>query len=169
MFKLLMATSALFISSSTVFAQDEKPFNGPYIGGELGILDSRAYYGGIAGYRVQNSSDWVFGLEGSVGKYDPESGDTFDQSFSEYSASVIAGKAMGNSLLFATTGINVLDSRFSSDRFGTTNSSDTGFKIGGGYEYKCSKNFSIRAKGEYLKHGSSADDLKGTLSVMVSF
>ena len=160
---ILTAMTALTLATPTL-AQDKKPFTGAYVGAEVGVMDSEFYYGGLLGYRKQTNNDWVWGLEGNVGKYDIGDLEGLDASLTEYGASAIFGKAMGKGLLFATGGVNILDAKVLN-----VSESDTGFKVGGGYEYKFNSRLSARAKGEYVNHGSGNDDIKGTFSIIFNF
>lgn len=80
-----LAAFAVFGSAATASAQDNKPFDGAYLGAEIGIFGSSdltlssstqdgteygIYYGGMAGYRVQSDSDLVYGIEAAFGKSD---------------------------------------------------------------------------------------------------
>ena len=73
--KLLVSGVAALALSTTATAQDEKHFDGAYIGAETGYQDSGnglngLYYGATLGFRKQTNSDLVYGIEGNFGKAD---------------------------------------------------------------------------------------------------
>ena len=70
---LLAAGVATLALSTTATAQDEKHFDGAYIGAEAGYQDSGnglngLYYGTTLGFRKQTSNNLVYGIEGNLGK-----------------------------------------------------------------------------------------------------
>ena len=73
--KLLTATAAAtLLLAGAANAQDDKHFDGFYVGGEFGHTFSDAsddiYYGAVAGFRKQLNNDFVVGVEGTFGTAD---------------------------------------------------------------------------------------------------
>lgn len=71
--KLIAASAGLLALTTTATAQEEKHFDGGYLGAETGYLDSGdgingLYYGATLGFRKQTDSNLVYGIEGNLGK-----------------------------------------------------------------------------------------------------
>ena len=99
--KYLLASVALAAFSTTAFAQDEKHFDGGYLGGEIGYQDSGdglngVYYGATAGFRKQTDGGLVYGLEGNFGKADVDVGGVSNIIDNQWSALGTVGWVFGN-------------------------------------------------------------------------
>lgn len=177
-----LAIAFTMAASATVQepSSDKKHFDGLYIGAELGVsyLDLNGgdqaglYYGGLAGWRRQSDSGFVFGLEGTFGTSDNSIDD--DPGFTtiapldfdhQWSAAATFGKAFGrskNNLIFAKIGYQ--ESKFSfdldnapidvPDTFLQTFKND-GLLLGAGYERALSDQMSLRLSADYGDNSGS--------------
>ncbi len=162
--KTVAATAALLLGTVSAQADDDKRFDGAYIGAEAGFNNfggtngnSGLYYGGVLGYRVQSDSGLVLGVEGRFG------GTSVDRGFSvngtnfegevgrHIGGDVHLGYAVSDSsLLYALVGYDNI-------RIGVDNAQDTNIgnvkinsiRFGGGYEYAFSDKLSVRFTGMY--------------------
>ncbi len=101
--KILAAGAAILLATTTSNAQDqnEKHFDGGYVGAEAGYLDAGSnfnglYYGATAGFRKQNDNGFVFGIEGNLGKSNAEVGGFENIIDNQWSAMGTAGWVFGN-------------------------------------------------------------------------
>jgi len=99
--KILIAACALTAFSTTVFAQDAKHFDGGYIGGEIGYQDSGSglngiYYGATAGFRKQTDGNFVYGIEGNLGKANIDFGGVSNIIDNQWSAMGTIGWVFGD-------------------------------------------------------------------------
>lgn len=159
--KIIFGMIAFFTLTFSASAQEEPSYNGAYGGIEVGQLDGDLYAGFMLGMRKQTANNWVWGLEGAFGEYDVEKRYRDYVDYKEYSGSLLFGKAYGKGLLFATAGLNIIESDV-----GYFSISDTDFKAGLGYEYKLSKLISLRLKAEYV---NNSEKVKTTAGLAFSF
>ena len=139
--KLLTAAAsvALFACATTAQADDEKHFDGLYLGGSVGYIDfgdSGVSYEGFLGFRKQNDSGFVFGVEGTYGSADIDFLDNI------WSVNGILGMVVGEEkrgLIFISTGYT----EAKQSGFGLSATS-SGIRSDLGYEYSVSKNFAVR-------------------------
>jgi len=67
--KTAALAATLTLASTATFAE-EKHFDGPYIGADIGVSDGgEFYYGANAGIRKQTENNIVFGAEATFGDY----------------------------------------------------------------------------------------------------
>ena len=159
---LILAACAAAALSTASYAEDEKKFNGFYLGGEVGTLSnegSSLSYGGVLGYRFQSDSDWVVGADLFVGDLD----ENYFTLFSQIRGSVGKVVGSGNGLVFGEVGY--MEAR--AELFGVT-VDDGGFNIGGGYEHAFGA-FSVRLKGGYASFGDGADGFIGSMGLFYNF
>ncbi|NVJ71609.1 MAG: porin family protein [Alphaproteobacteria bacterium] len=155
--KTYIAAAVILASATTAQAQDEKHFDGAYLGGEIGYEDARGgvdgvYLGALAGYRVQKDSDLVFGIEGTFGKTFTDIeviGDNFDGDYDhEWSIMGTVGKAFGaekRSLIFLGAGFAQQKVTISTTNFSDSLTAET-FAMALGYERAIGKNLSLRLR-----------------------
>lgn len=91
---------ALVALSTSAFAQDQKHFDGGFVGAEIGYLDAGdgfngLYYGANGGYRVQTDSNLVYGLEGTFGTTEVDVFGINDVIDHQWSANATVGWAFG--------------------------------------------------------------------------
>ncbi len=124
------AALAVATMAAPAFAQDDKPFDGFYLGAEAGYdrfkvdneisglidtKDSSIYYGGIFGWREQTSSNLVYGIEGRFGDNTAKVKGTISDGMESVDLRVTNGRQIGvdaiigtlvneNTLLFASGG-----------------------------------------------------------------
>lgn len=145
--KLLMSGVAALALTTTVTAQEEKHFDGGYVGVEAGYLDSGdgfngLYYGTTLGFRKQTDSDVVFGIEGNLGKSNIDVGSFDNVVDSQWSLHGTAGWAFGAEKrdLFSV-GVGYVKVNVSA---GGSSASGDGVSSFVGYERALSKNISLR-------------------------
>ena len=147
------ASVALFACATTAQADDDKHFDGLYLGGSVGYLDlgnSGVSYEGFLGYRKQSDSGVVFGVEGTFGSADIAFLDNI------WSVNGTLGMVVGEekrSLLFVGAGY----AEAKASAFGFSNTGDA-FRGDLGYEYALSENFSFRFKAttyDFVDFGAS--------------
>jgi len=132
---------ALFACATTAQADDDKHFDGLYLGASVGYLDlgdSGVSYEGFLGFRKQSDSGVVFGVEGTFGSADIGFLDNI------WSVNGTLGMAVGEEkrgLVFVSGGY--AEAKASAFGFSATGG---GFRADLGYEYAVSKNFAIRLK-----------------------
>lgn len=171
--KTILSLSMLAVAAAPAMAADEKPFDGFYLGGEIGYSDfsldidagdaevsfddSGLVYGGFAGWRKQFNSGLVLGLEGRISKPDfdltlTDGDDTATLSAKEqYGIDGVVGyvpPALPNTLFYGKAGYTRARAR--AVLTGTVNSSETdsgdAFRWGGGVEQALTQNISLRAQ-----------------------
>lgn len=157
----------------------EKPFDGLFLGAEIGasIVDfgpdgqSGLYYGGLIGLRQQSSTGWVYGIEGALADTDRsfDGDNNFGSIFSldfkyQWSAAATFGKTFGsggNNLMFAKLGYNrhkydfVLPDAVSPPSDFPASATSGGILIGLGYERAISGFANFRVGLDY----ADSDDL----------
>lgn len=142
------------------------PFQGLYIGGAIGaadgqIRDSDGFKmprdgltaSGLLGYnhRVATMPGIVIGVEGDIGLTDISGSNSADgftiKGSTKYLGSVRGriGKAMGDSMLYATAGIAMTDGRIAVDDVGSASKNRiNGFVYGAGFESFILGNMGVR-------------------------
>ena len=156
------AVAASLSVSFSAQAEDEKYFNGGYVGGELGYVDlsggdSGIYYGGTAGVRTQMDSGLVLGIEGTFGGADVDFLDHI------WSASGTVGMVVGaqeRGLLYVGGGY----AEAKASGFGISVTGDE-YMVKAGYEHALGKSLSLR--GQVSTYGF--DDVATTLGVLLRF
>jgi len=147
-------SAALFACAGTVQADDDKHFDGLYLGGSAGYLDlgnSGISYEGFLGFRKQSDSGVVFGAEGTFGSADIDFLDNI------WSVNGTLGMVVGEEkrgLLFVSAGY----AEAKATAFGFSNTGD-GFRGNLGYEYALSDTFSFRIKAttyDFVDFGASS-------------
>ena len=140
------ASVALFACAAIAQADDDKHFDGLYLGGSVGYLDlgdNGVSYGGVSyegflGFRKQSDSGVVFGVEGTFGSADI---DFLDNIWSVNGSLGMVVGAEKRSLVFVNGGY--AEAKASAFGFSATGG---GFRADLGYEYAVSKKFAIRVK-----------------------
>ena len=139
--KHIFATASLItaFSTATLAADEDKKFQGAYVGIESGIdwtklsgdasRDKSFYYGGVIGFRNQLESGLVVGLEGTFGDsgFAPE-GSVFHSDY-EWSAGLTLGTAFGSdgaNLLYGKAAY--VETKFGSDTEGLS-TTDSGWRF----------------------------------------
>ena len=153
---LAAVSAALLACSATVQADEDKKFNGAYIGGSIGYLDIADFEGGVAyegflGYRKQSDNGLVLGIEGTFGSADLE---YLDNVWSvNGSLGWVVGEE-GRGLMFVSGGY--AEAKASAFGFSDTNGS---FRADIGYEHALGESLSLRVKAttfEFDDYGASA-------------
>lgn len=156
-----IAASALI--SVSINADDEKHFNGVYIGAEGGYLDLAGIedggiaYNGLLGIRTQMDNGLVLGLEGTFGSADIEFLDHV------WSVSGTLGMAVGaekRGLLYIGGGY----AKAKASGFGFTVTGDD-YAVKAGYEHALNDTLSIRAQASTF----AFDDYMGGLAFIARF
>ena len=145
--KLLMTSVAALALATTATAQEEKHFDGGYVGAEAGYLDSGdgfngLYYGTTLGFRRQNDSNYVFGVEGNLGKTNIDIGSFDNIVDSQWSIHGTAGWVFGAEKrdLFSV-GVGYAKVNVSA---GGSSTSGDGVSSFVGYERALGKNIALR-------------------------
>lgn len=192
----LMFASAASADADTYGNASENRFDGFYAGAEAGATfatsgiydwDAGFQYSGIVGYRWQQPSNWVFGLEGTFGNPEGPNPEIsfFDPKYSyDWSAVAAAGYAFGNKgLLFAKVGWSGV--RISTPLYqavpngsgGTTfeptgeraHGSADGLRLGVGYEHAMTDSISLRLSADYSNFDAAPSMVKTSLGVIFKF
>ncbi|UTW56599.1 outer membrane protein [Kordiimonas sp. SCSIO 12610] len=183
---------ATLISGIAVAQQDDKKFDGAYVGAEigvdwlrfndsattnLGITDNSErgfYYGGVLGFRTQYDNGLVLGLEGTFGDQDTNfvaPGGTLSTD-NEWSASLILGQAFGddgNNLIYGKAGYASLRGEFTPTTGAIINDNDGGWRFGVGYERALSKSISLRTGVDYTTYGNGLTQWQGKAGLLFKF
>lgn len=142
----VLAATAVAPSAS---AQDEKHFQGPFLGAEAGYMDAGdgingLYFGLTAGHRTQTDSGYVYGVEGTFGKTDVDIGGVSGLIDNQWSAMATFGQAFGNEKRnLVSFGAGYVKVNVSSHGIST---SGDGLSTFIGYERALGNNFSFRAR-----------------------
>ncbi|NVJ96606.1 MAG: outer membrane beta-barrel protein [Alphaproteobacteria bacterium] len=154
--KTLIAAAAVLAATATAQA-DDKVFDGGYVGGELGYTDAGdgvngAYFGAFGGYRKQNDSGLVYGIEGTFGKTSADltaGGIKFDDVYDrEWTVMGTLGTVVGESkrtLLYVGAGFVQQKASIS---YGGYSESATGesYVVSAGFERALGENMSLRLR-----------------------
>ncbi len=174
---LTASVIALGLTSATQ-ADDDKKFNGAYVGAEVGVdwtkiatpvdRDRSFYYGGILGYRNQSDNGLVVGIEGTFGDSGFQGPDGTKSTY-EWSTSLTLGTAFGDdgsNLIYGKAGY--VQARFNPT--GANNSfNEGGWRFGGGYERSISENVSLRLGGDYTTYGKGINGWSAKTGLLVKF
>ncbi|MBL4790786.1 MAG: porin family protein [Kordiimonadaceae bacterium] len=186
--RLMQFSTVLTLSlASTISAaaDDEKKFDGFYVGAESGLdystfgrtreRDTSFYYGGIIGIRKQLESGLTFGLEATFGDSGFSSTNvsppviagapiaTFEQSVEyEWSIGATIGTVFGaenNNLLYGKIAHVVTRGRTRIVEFQDNGFSENipGIRIGAGFEHAFSDAISLRIEVDYTNSNSDID------------
>lgn len=181
------------ISHAAWAQESDDRFAGLYLGAEAGanfndsdLGDAGFTFGGIAGYRWQSSSNFLWGIEGTFGK--PESpsslGTIFDVDYNyDWSAAVTAAITFGDTnLIFAKAGWAGLQAdrnaiRYEPDEngnpqpvgFSRQGFHDDGLRLGLGYEHAISDSLSLRVSADYTDLSGGAEMIKTTAGILFQF
>lgn len=180
--KNIIATASLItaFSTATLAADDDKKFQGSYVGIESGIdwtklstdtsRDKSLYYGGVFGFRNQLESGLVVGLEGSFGDTGYKNEDTGAHSNYEWSAGLTLGTVFGNdgaNLLYGKAAY--VQTNFDAGTGTDNNYNDSGWRFGGGYERAINPNISLRLGTDYTTYGNDVDGWAGKAGLLLKF
>jgi len=180
--KSLIAATALvaITAGAALAADDDKKFDGAYVGVEAGIdwtkltsgasRDKSLYYGGVLGFRKQMDSGLVFGIEGSFGDTGYQNNST--NADYEWSTGLILGSAFGSdgaNLIYGKAAY--VQTRFTDiGDLGTASKfSDGGWRFGAGYERALSSKISLRLGGDYTTYGHGANGWASKAGLLVKF
>jgi hypothetical protein len=172
---ILSAFIALSTISTASFAQSaDKHFHGAYVGADAGIDDSGDfYYGGTVGFRNQNDTNFVFGVEGNFGDLTTSGAAGALRARVRYtwSATGVLGYAFGSenrNLVFTNLGYGETDIGL---RNGNQSVSESfgGFRGSLGYERAITDSISIRFQGTYQEVSNLGDIYLGTAGVLFKF
>lgn len=172
---ILSAFIALSTISTASFAQSvDRHFHGAYVGADAGIDDSGDfYYGGTVGFRHQNETNFVFGIEGNFGDLSTSerAGNIRAKVRYTWSAVGVFGYAFGSenrNLIFTNVGYGETNIGV---RNGNESASDSfsGLRTSLGYERAITDNISIRLQGTYQDVSSLGDVYLGTAGVLFKF
>jgi hypothetical protein len=189
----MTATFAAVVLTGAASAQeDDKKFDGAYVGAEIGVAwlrfsdgaiantaitdDSERglYYGGVLGFRTQYDSNLVLGIEGSFGDQDTDfaaPGGTLSTEY-EWSASLILGQAFGdngNNLIYGKAGYASLRGEFTPTTGLELTDDDGGWRFGVGYERSLSESISFRTGVDYTTYGDGLSQWQGKAGLLFKF
>ncbi len=201
--KIITGVTVFIVANSTVILAQEgetkRRFEGFYGGIEGGFdrtelsisEDSTFYYGLNLGYRLHSTRDWVFGIEGSFGDTNFDTGiitniglppdeiirSNIDSDF-QWSAAVTFGKAFGSNLFFGKIG--TVGSRFSLDTQPFVNSDgitflpinsfyEQGYIVGLGYEKALTDHISIKLSLDYLDYNRGFEQFQPKAGINFKF
>lgn len=143
------AVLAAALLTTATQAQEEKHFQGGFIGGEIGYLDAGdglngVYYGANTGFRTQSDSGFVYGLEGTFGTSDVDFGGLDNIIDHQWSVMGTIGKAFGSEkrdLISLGAGF----AQVKASAFGVSATGE-GFTSSLGYERAIGNNLSFRLR-----------------------
>ncbi len=180
--KTFLTTAALIVATTnaTIAADNDKKFDGSYIGVEAGIdwtklandtgRDKSFYYGGVLGFRSQMNSGLVIGLEGTFGDTGYQSPITGANAKYEYSAGLTLGSAFGDdgaNLIY--TKAAYVRARFDPSSAAGDAYTDDGWRFGGGYERALSDSMSFRLSTDYTTYGTGKNGWASKAGLLVKF
>lgn len=186
------AITATVLSTTAIAQQDDKKFDGAYVGAEIGVdwlrfksdttsdlnitdnSERGLYYGGILGFRTQYDNNLVLGLEGSFGDQDTDfvaPGGRLSTDY-EWSASLILGQAFGsngNNLIYGKAGYANLRGEFNPTTGNTIHENDGGWRFGVGYERSLSESLSLRTGVDYTTYGDGLSQWQAKAGLLFKF
>jgi len=180
--KTLITTAALMasVSTATLAADDDKKFDGVYMGAEVGIdwtklatdasRDKSLYYGGVLGFRRQMDSGLVMGIEGTFGDTGYKNEATGAHANHEWSAGLTLGSAFGAdgaNLIYGKAAF--VRTRFDASSAADDSYNDDGWRFGGGYERALNENVSFRLGADYTTYGKDKNGWAAKSGLLVKF
>jgi outer membrane immunogenic protein len=164
--------SAGFISQNSVTTELDPFLPGSASGDTFGVPGHGGLFGINAGYNYQMGA-WVIGIEADIAASTLNNSTTnynyfwgYNQSFTSKLSSLGTvrgriGYAFDRALLYATGGFAYghVENAFSMQSHpgfgGSTSGTQTGWTVGGGFEYAVTNNWTVRAEGLYVDLGTT--------------